>query len=503
VKIFRRILAGVVVCVAGGVWAPTALADPPAYASNATSVFVPFSNATSLPITLGPQIRVGFPGNAGSNGETPFSVTMDTGSVGLYMGSDYFTPPANGSSDPSFVGTCTETLTSSGVVFTGALYRSAVNLYAGGNVVATATVPVCAVSAVSCTPTARACNPDASPADVHYFGVGFGQEQAGQPNGTPDKNPFLNITSAGSLSPVPAYGYILTTAQGQPGAVIGLTPGNTQSFALIGLAPYPEYPPSNPASALITSEFQKAQGTITVNGVSSTGIILFDTGVSTGFLTPPLGLAVATGPGPSGAECNGNTPPTCAVAGTSVGVSFSDPPSPANPAPPGIAAFSYVVGSDASPISPFALTVVPRGAPFLNTTLSFLNAFDYLYDGTYGFIGLKALAATSSAAGRRDAAAHHARATPGAMSIQNLHRCFFEWVERNAVTASDADKLTHHSSPYTFRRYGNHGASIGVSTGKSGNPPTFVNHVVHMGPGDPEPRSDGLLSDWLSVAGCR
>jgi hypothetical protein len=501
-NVCRRVLAGAVIVMAGSVVVSRAGADAPSYASNATSVFVPFSNAGSLPVTVSPQVSVGFPNNAGPSG-TPFSVTMDTGSVGLYMGTNYFTPPQNGTSDPSYVGSCTETLTSSGVVFNGALYRSSVNLYNGNTIVATATVPVCAVSSVSCTSYARACNPNQSPTGIHYFGVGFGQEASGQPNGTPDKNPFLNITSAGSLSPVPAYGYILTTQQGQPGVVLGLTPNNTSNFALIGLSPYTEYPPINPASPYITSEFQKAQGTITVNGVSGAGIILFDTGVFTGFLTPPLGVTVATGTGPSGAECNGDNPPTCAVAGTSVQVSFSDPPSTTNPNPPVIASFGYTVGDSSNPITPYALTIVPNGAPFLNTTLSFLNAFSYLYDGAYGFVGLQARVTTSAASEPKAATSRHVSTTAGVMSVQGLHRCFFDWVERNVVSASNSDKATRHSSPYTFRYYKNAGVAIGVSTGRPGNPPTFVNHVVHMRVSDTAPQSDGPLGDWLSVAGCR
>ena len=54
-------------------------------------------------------------------------------------------------------------------------------------------------------------------------------------------------------------------------------------------------------------------GTITVNGRSGSGGILFDTGVTTGFLTPPIGVTLKTGMGPGGAECNGSNPPSCAV----------------------------------------------------------------------------------------------------------------------------------------------------------------------------------------------
>ena len=84
--------------------------------------------------------------------------------------------------------------------------------------------------------------------------------------------------------------------------------------------------------------------------------ILFDTGVSTGFLTPPLGVTPNTGMGPAGAECNGSSPPGCAVSGTSVRVSFPQVRLP-------IAALGYTVGAgngpqNGNPLSPLAVSVL-------------------------------------------------------------------------------------------------------------------------------------------------
>ena len=483
------------------------MANGPIYPSNATSVFIPFSNSSGLPLTVSPQIGIGFPNNQGSNSGTPFNVTMDTGSVGIYVGTHYFTPPQNGVNDSSYVGSCSETLTSSGIIFKGQLYKSAVNLYSGSNIVATATVPVCAISSIACTSNPRDCNPNASPSGVHYFGVGFGQESAGQPNGTPDKNAFLNITQAGSLSPLPSYGYMITTQQGQPGVVIGLTPGNTQGFTLIGLSPYPEYPPDNPASTAITSEFQRAQANITVNGVQGAGSILFDTGVTTGYLSPPIGVNISTTSVPSGTQCSASS--TCIVNGTTVGVSFLGAASPNSTDQTVIASFNYTVGSTANnPITPVAVTLVKGAAPFLNTTLSFVNAFSYFYDGANGFIGLQQLPTiTPQSAGTltnlNATPPQFVSTTPDAVGVQHLHRCFFSWLEQNFVNASDADKVTQYSSPYFYRYYRKNNIYIGISTGKSGSTPSEVGHVVHMGPADDKPQSDGPLSEWLAVSGCK
>lgn len=487
---FRHIRISAVIFLAGAIYSLTAMGGSP-YPSNATSVFVPFTNATALPLVASPQIKVGFP-----NGNL-FTVTMDTGSVGLYMGSNYFPTPSQGTNDPSYVGPCTETLTSSGVIYTGSLYKSPVNLYNGNNMVATATVPVCAVSSQTCTTNARHCTPDPSPVAVNYFGIGFGQEASGQPNGTPDKNPFLNITNAGNLSPLPSYGYILTTQQAQPGVVIGLTPANTQNYAMIKLEPL--LAPDNtqwqatPASANVMTDWQKAIGLVTVNGIAGYGSILFDTGVGTGFLTPPPPLAngaIATGMGPQNAECNGGTTPSCAVQGTRVAVSF---PGQAPSLP--IASFNYTVGSGNGPqtgnsISPYGVGVVNNSSTFLNTTFNIFNAYNYFYDNTYGFIGLQATGG---------AAASFAGSTPG-MDLQSVFQCFFSWVEGNFVSASG--NTTQYSAPYTYRFYPNSNIYVGISSGVSGNPPSGVNYVFH-GTNAATLQTDGPLFGWLANAGCQ
>lgn len=154
------------------------------------SVFVPFVNAAAMgdPAQyVSPQIRVGF--NAPNAVGSDFAVTMDTGSVGIIVGSNSFTPPAAGRNDPSFVGSGGETLTSSGVIIKGDWYLTTVNLFNGATLVATSTVPVLAVTSVSCTPDARACHvTDPSGAGTRYFGVGFSGAPA-SPRARPTRTP--------------------------------------------------------------------------------------------------------------------------------------------------------------------------------------------------------------------------------------------------------------------------------------------------------------------------
>ncbi|QGM44510.1 hypothetical protein [Methylocystis heyeri] len=500
--ISRTIVHAVILSVSA-VHSLTARADGgPPYPSG-PSVWVPFANATQVGDPskyVSPQITVGFNSPNATDVHPTFIVTMDTGSTGIIVGSSYFTPPTNGTLDPSFVGPGSETLTSSGFQFTGDWYETTINLYGASNtVVASSTVPVMAVTKVSCLPDSRICDPNNLPAaaDTHYFGIGF-SGGAGQPQGTPDKNAFLNVTSVTGETSVPSPGYILSTQ----GVQIGLTSSNTQGFSLIKLepllAPNAAQWQIAPASANVLTDWQHARGTITVNGTSGSAGILFDTGVTTGFLTPPIGVTPQVGTGPTGAECNGSTPPSCAVSGTSVRVSFSNGTSP-------VASFQYTVGpnngaQNGNPVSPYAVSVERNGASFLNATVRFLQGFTYFYDAANGFIGLKATGETPT---------QFAASIPSAMAVEGVFQCFFSWAGPNFVSPPSRwyDRLTtpKYKWPYTYIYYQHDQIYVGVSSGNlaSGNIPATTSNSVYTLGSDGQYTNRGALSDWLAAAGCQ
>jgi len=500
ITILRSDVCSVVLLVGSVFVLPATGNAGPAY--GAVSVSVPFVNAAQLSYPLqyvSPQIKIGFNSPNATAANPAFNVTMDTGSVGVIVGSSYFAPPANGRLDPSFVGPGSETLTSSGIIFTGDWYKTTVNLYNSNAVVATSTIPVLAVTKVSCEPNARVCNPNtiASTApSTHYFGIGFSGGD-GLPQGTPDKNAFLNVTSISGSSLLPSPGYILSTQ----GVQIGLTSSNTQGFAMIKLepllAPNSTQWQTAPASANLLTDWQHAVATISVNGKSGTGSILFDTGVTTGFLTPPTGVMPGTGAGPSGAECNGSNPPTCAVSGTKIQVSFS------------VASFSYTVGANngaqnGNPVSPVAVSVEQHSAPFLNTTVRFLQAFNYIYDAANGFIGLKTTGVTP---------AQYAAYIPFGLAFDGVFQCFFSWAQGNFGLSSNGSQLsTNYSWPYTYSysssmhgsRYGPNGqTSIAVSSGSPASAPATTANDVYILSANGQATNEGALSGWLSAAGCQ
>jgi hypothetical protein len=107
-----RAVAYAVILLVSSFSSLTATANPgPPY--NGVSVSVPFVNATQVSDPsqyVSPQIKIGFNSPNATSTFPVFSVTMDTGSVGIIVGSSYFDPPTNGRLDPSFIGPGSETL---------------------------------------------------------------------------------------------------------------------------------------------------------------------------------------------------------------------------------------------------------------------------------------------------------------------------------------------------------------------------------------------------------
>jgi hypothetical protein len=274
-----------------------------------------------------------------------------------------------------------------------------------------------------------------------------------------------------------------------------------QGFALIKLepllAPNSTQWQTAPASANVLTDWQHARATITVNGRSGSGGILFDTGVTTAFLTPPIGVTPKTGMGPINpinAECNGSNPPSCAVSGTTVRVSFSNQTNP-------VASLNYTVGANngsqsGNPVSPFAVSVEQNSAPFLNTTVRFLQAFNYIYDAANGFIGLKTTGTTP---------AKYAASTPSGLAVDGVFQCFFSWANANFGSPPNVSQVTKYSWPYTYRYGPNIQTYVGISSGNpaSGNTPaTDANNVYILGAGG-QSTNEGALTGWLSAAGCQ
>jgi hypothetical protein len=215
-----------------------------------------------------------------------------------------------------------------------------------------------------------------------------------------------------------------------------------------------------------------------------------------------VGLTVPVGTGPTNAQCSASYQPTpsCAVTGTHIQVAF---PSRINP----VASLNYTIGpnngpQNGNPISPFGLTVAntitPPRAPFLNTSVAFLQAFDYLYDAANGFLGLKALTISPYSA-----------STPS-VALGSVFQCFFNSagpIFGGSPFATLIGQPTGYSSPYTYRYNPAKNNYVAISSSiPAGISYAAVNDVYILPNLQAQPtysQDQGSLASWLQALGCQ
>ncbi len=239
----------------------------------------------------------------------------------------------------------------------GDLYEMTVNFYDKNNKLASAIVPILRV-----TSEIHKGAPVTGRITTQMFGVGFGREAAGFPNGTPDANPLLNIDwiANGDASKL-VRGYVVT----QNGIELGLTAANTQGTTFVRLAAGPQS-----GNAI---EWQMTPGDLRAGGAIGSGTILPDTGVYTAYVKIPEGSSIKRGE---------NMPN-----GTLVTVYI-----PGHSSPP-VALYSFRVGDTDNPLAPVGPVYAEgrstndTGATYINTTITILRGFNLIYDADSGFAG--------------------------------------------------------------------------------------------------------------------
>lgn len=332
--------------------------------NGSTSVFVNYANAAENPdLTLSPTIRISF---NGSNQHVPF--IMDTGSVGIVASPDIF-QPAPGAKN---LGKGRQIYSSSGIIEEGTWWSATQNIYdSNGTLVATSNVPVLQVIKIKCTDDARDCTPNNNPQGISVMGIGFARESKTQVRGTPPYNAFLNLQTllqGGILKPLPAdwvNGYVVTPT----GVDLGLTATNTLNAGWVKLMPWTQY------STPDLPEWMPAPMTININGQAGNGNVLMDTGVGTGYLTPPSNADLGTL-----VTCPGSTLVECAPDGNNIGVYL---PNQTNP----IAFYNFTVGESGNLTEPNGVHVDSGSNVFFNTSRHVLGAINFVYDNTSGYIG--------------------------------------------------------------------------------------------------------------------
>jgi hypothetical protein len=344
--------------------APLCAGSPGRYDDFRHGVYLPYLDAPGPKddIVALPHLRISFGGRG-------YGVVMDTGSTGVVVSADKI---PNIDRLPS-LGPGKLTYSSSGRIMTGRWVVTPVTIAgADGASVTTAPMPVLAVSRIECTATARRCTPNESPRGVSMLGIGFGRPSSTELNddqaqGRINKNAFLNIAAingdGSNVAPL-RRGYIVT----RQGVHIGLTADNTRGdFAYVKLAP-----------AASGRDWAPLPACIAVNGATpaACGSLLMDTGVTTMYLTVPDDQA------PPDSRTRDGRSPTLR-AGTQVAILI---PAEEN----ATARYTFKLGDDGNPLAPAHLVLVDRArAPFVNTSVRFLNGFDYLYDADGGYVGLR------------------------------------------------------------------------------------------------------------------
>ncbi len=332
-----------------------ALAAPPAMAS----AFLAYVNAPPAQedIRSPPRLKIGF-------GEKNYDVTMDTGSTGIVISARMIPDFDTRAQVPGEL-----TYTSSGRIMRGQWVTIPVTISgANGAQVKTEPIPVLAVTEIACLQRARDCTPTTAPAHVSMMGVGFGREYDRQKDSTPRKNPFLNVQDDPSGQRPARRGYLVT----RPGVQIGLGDDDASGFALIKLEAEPG----------IAGEWQQAPVCLSVNDTAppACGSVLVDTGVRGIYLTLPRSQA---GDAATETESGGLT----LEQGTKLSIVLT--PDGSRKDVPRVS-YQLVIGEEGNPLAPAFLRLnLTRPTPFINTGVTFLNGFDYLYDADRGMVGYR------------------------------------------------------------------------------------------------------------------
>jgi len=380
----RTVLAA---AIAAGCPATLLAAPGPDLAPYTAARFVPYANAAGATAPFTDPPRLAFLVRApDGTAARPFTMTMDTGTTGVVISAASLPGYA-----PSGLPQGWEFLSSSKLLWVGHwIPRELVFLDASGHELAAAAVPVLAVETQYTCPgwseqanqptCAEPVSTVAMPANIAYMGVGFGREHDGQPQGTPDKNPLLNLVAIdGQRIRADAYrpGYIITPT----GVHLGLTPANSHGFAWLKLQGRSLDRAGNPASADPRDWPQAAMSVAVNGGPPQPGVALIDTGIAQMYLTvadpAQLPTEPVANPSRNGAAATGLAP------GATVVVTFPDALHP-------VARYGFTVGDATNPATP-GVVLLNHGAAraYVNAGRHFLRDDEIAFDAAGGWFGFR------------------------------------------------------------------------------------------------------------------
>jgi hypothetical protein len=345
----------VAACLLAGTGPALAQGNPSSQYSGLSTIEIPYANGP-MRAEHTPEIRLKFRGAA------PRRFGMDTGSTGIVVAAEHYEPGPGDTND----GPGQLTYNSSGRVLHGTHHTTDVEILNNDDrPVATARVQVLRVDRITCLRNARDCQPNPHPRGVAFMGIGFDRAAAQGTGDTAPRNPFVNITSPGSVRP----GYIVT----RTGVHLGMSAALTRNFAFVKLSP------KGTSSSGGLTQWNAAPLTVSVDGQTASGTSLPDTGIGYMFLSPPPGTPLMRG--------------ERAPSGTRIEIWLPGQSGPG-------AFYQVAVGDRANPLHPERVVVVRDPGVFVNTGRTFFEGFDYLYDAVGGYVGYGWNGRVSSAYGR-------------------------------------------------------------------------------------------------------
>lgn len=355
------------------------------YSGFTTEVLIPFylepgNEPPNAPFTEKVRVNVTLTNSAGSETWHP---SIDTGTCGYVISKDNFPGPI-----PADAPVGWEFLSSSKILYSGH-WVDIDAFYTDAPVEVKARFPVLVVDNRSVCPgydvtvDTNVCPSPTSivhePEGIALFGVGFGRQSDGQPQGDPDKNPFLNIISIDGIATNGSTQFRNGFTISEEGVRIGLTGANTAGVSFAKLFPgihHENYP----------LDWAPVPSCISVNETQSCvkGTALIDTGIAHSYLTLP----------------------------TTYSIRLKDTRSPSSGAAVKVLEHGSVMKIDLGPYSPYAAqdefvvgdvneikngpvpdmvitTLSDKKLPFVNTGRHFLRSWKVTFDAVGGRLGFK------------------------------------------------------------------------------------------------------------------
>lgn len=339
--------------------------------------FIPFTPwaAGQAPFDAPPTVSLRLDGPLGAYAPPP--VVMDTGSTGVVISAadlpDWTADKARAYPRGW------EFLSSSKRLWGGYWVPTSVAFVdAGGAELARAQVPILVVDIehkcpgydVTTSPGTCA-EPKATinmPKGIAYMGVGFGREGNGQTQGTPQKNPLLNLAAIDGRPIAPGTyrrGYVVT----RDGVHVGLTPANTGRFQFVKLG---QQGPNGPM------DWPQAPMQVAAGGLPrQAGALLIDTGIPTMYLgvADPAALQTQT-------QTNNNDKAQSTVLADGQTVTITVPTQP-------VTTLAFTTGQGDAIAPTQVLVNSPMPTAFVNTGRHALRRVDVLFDADGGWFGLR------------------------------------------------------------------------------------------------------------------